>query len=444
MLSEILPGMPEDAGTEGQAECEMEQQQVTVPCEDIGGVAGTGKTFLVRQRIADDPSWGLLCATTGIAAVNLGATTLNSALGFFDTASLKDAYLSGQLVRRLHAIAQEHRNLIIDEKSMMDKLQLEVIYRAVTAVNEYSDMRGRPFGIVLVGDFAQLPPVNAQFAFMADCWPEFAARSTKLTKIWRQEQLEFLNALNAARRGDGGLAAEILSSVGVRWETSLITEFTGTTLVPKNDQVDRFNEMSLMHVRGRAFSVTSRSWGKLRGEWKGIPSTAQFKVGAYVMILNNASDGEGGFAYVNGDCGIIEDWDGTEFHVRLVRGDRLVRVPKLVRAVASKDKPEGWPDEAYRTDGYHARLHRDAKGKYVSGQVEYYPVRLAFASTVHKSQGLSLDKLQVDIRNNFFSHPSMMYVALSRCRTLEGLRIVGQRERFIKNCNADIRVKDYL
>jgi hypothetical protein len=132
-----------------------------------------------------------------------------------------------------------------------------------------------------------------------------------------------------------------------------------------------------------------------------------------------------------------------DLDIRLVRTDSVVSVPKLVRSVTVKDKPERW-DSTLRDDGYHAMEHRDGKGKYVLGQVEWYPVRLAYASTVHKSQGLSLDKLQVDIRNSFFSHPGMLYVALSRCRTLEGLRIVGQRERFVMHCNADERVQRWL
>jgi ATP-dependent exoDNAse (exonuclease V) alpha subunit len=96
-----------------------------------------------------------------------------------------------------------------------------------------------------------------------------------------------------------------------------------------------------------------------------------------------------------------------------------------------------------RENGYVSRIHKGQRG-WVTGQVEYYPLRLAYASTIHKSQGLSLDRIQVDIRDAFFGHPSMAYVALSRCRTLDGLRIVGQRERFVKHCNSDARVARWL
>jgi hypothetical protein len=100
-----------------------------VPCEFVCGCAGTGKTYVVRERIANDPSYGLLCATTGIAAVNLGdAVTINSALRYFDTDDHRDNHLSGSLTRRLRDLSEEYDRIIIDEISMMDAQQLTLIY----------------------------------------------------------------------------------------------------------------------------------------------------------------------------------------------------------------------------------------------------------------------------------------------------------------------------
>jgi len=431
----------------GNSENERLPSVAGVRCKDIGGVAGTGKTTLVRQWIAEDPSWGKLCATTGIAAVNLDTATLHSTLAYFDTDSLRDSYLTGHLARRLHLIALEYRHLVIDEKSMLDAAQLDMIYRATEQANEYRDVKS-PLGIVLVGDFAQLPPVKARWAFEAECWPEFERRSQKLTRIWRQDQVEFLDALNATRRGDGRRASDILSSVGVQWHSSLDIDYDGTTLVPKNDQVDRYNQMKLDQCRGRRITVASRRWGDQRSEWtRQIPPRAEFKVGCYVMILTNARIDEGKFSWVNGDCGHVEDYDARakEFRIRLVRTGQTITLPALVRSVTAKQRPESWHGgESREEEDYVPRQHRDARGKYVLGQVEWYPIRLAYASTVHKSQGLSLDRLQVDIRDRFFAHPSMLYVALSRCRTLEGLRIVGQRERFVMHCNAAKEVQRWL
>jgi len=433
---ERVPGEEEAAAAE-----------VAVPCEDIGGVAGTGKTTLIKKRILDDPTWGMLCATTGIAAVNLDAITLNSALRYFDTASLRDSYLRGTLITRLHEISVSHRNLVIDEKSMLDADQLSIIHRATTSANEYAN--ARPLGLVLVGDFAQLPPVNARWCFESDVWPEFEAHSTKLTKVWRQDQLEFLAALNAARVGNGALAAEILTSVGVQWHTAVDTEFEGTTIVPENKQVDRHNNMALDHHSGKPFSVTSRRWGIQSNDskWKNIPDRSEFKLGAYVMILSNAPrrGDETEFEYVNGDCGFVEDFSPVGFTIRLVRNDSTIFLPRLVRDVALADRPPHWlGTDGERTDEYRPLDHRNKKGRYVTGQCEYFPLRLAWCSTVHKSQSLSLDRVQIDFRNSFMAHPGMLYTALSRCRTLQGLRLVGQKERFIKNCNTDSRIARWL
>ena len=422
--------------------------------EFVTGRAGTGKTYTTKVADAADSKYGLLTATTGIAAVNLGATTVHAALKYSDTDSLRDNYLSGRLTRTLHEIALRKRRLIIDEGSMIDARQLDLWYRAVAEVNRFKDVE-QPFGITIVGDFGQLPPVKAPWAFDASCWSEFAAHTTHLTKVWRQDVGPFLEALNAARVGNGGLAAEILTSLGVRWHTSTDQQFDGTTILPRNQQVNRYNDMALDRVPGARFAVTSRRWGRQRSEWGenakthewGIPPRAEFKVGAYVMILSNAPD----FAWCNGDCGKIEafDRDADVFHIRLKRNDKLVEIARIVRHVDSYSKPEPWDGrrvpKSEDDGGYIAEPHfRGAVRRYVTGQVEFFPVKLAYASTVHKSQGLTLDVCQIDIRDQFFRSDAMLYVALSRVRTVEGLRIVGMREVFARHCNANARVREWL
>jgi ATP-dependent DNA helicase PIF1 len=449
---ESRSGDPEPGATlepEGVAsEEDGAAESLETPCRFSSGIAGTGKTYAVRERIKADPRWGILSATTGIAAVNLDAITINSLLGYFDTDSLRDAYLTGRLARKLHELALDYRWLVIDEVSMMDAEQLQLLYRALEDANAYRDVK-LPMGLYLVGDFAQLPPIKARWAFEADCWPRFAAATERLTKVWRQEQQEFLEALNWARVGNGRRAAEILSSVGVQWHTALDVSFEGTTIIPKNDQVDRFNQIALDKVTGQRITVTSRRWGKQRGEWRNVPERLELKLGAYVMMLANSP---GDFAYVNGDCGHVEGYvpaaQGVPAHfaVRLVRTGEIVAIPRIVRDVGIKDEPEGWSGGKAREpeSAFVAHPHRNSKGRFVQGQVEYFPLRLAYASTVHKSQGLSLDKTQIDFRHAFFKSPAMLYVALSRCRTLEGLRLVGQRERFVQQCNIDARIREFL
>jgi hypothetical protein len=165
------------------------------------------------------------------------------------------------------------------------------------------------------------------------------------------------------------------------------------------------------------------------------------------MLLANKFD-EGQLVYANGDCGHIEGYEDSEFQVKLVRNGEVVSVGRLARNVAQKDKPDGWPShprgkEPIYPTTYVGRQHRTRDG-YVLGQVEFYPLRLAYASTVHKSQSLSLDRVQIDFRDRFFGAPAMLYTGLSRVRTLAGLRLVGQREVFQMRCQADPKVQQFL
>jgi ATP-dependent DNA helicase PIF1 len=424
-----------------------------VPCARLIGVAGTGKSYTLLKRVQDDPHDLQLCATTGIASVNLGTITLNSLLSFFDTHSMRDAFLTGQLARKLHDIAKEYRWLAVEEYSMLHAEQLDLLYRAVQEANRYADVTN-PLGILLVGDLAQLPPVRGRWCFEADSWDRFAANTTRLDKVWRQDTGPFLAALNMVRAGHGHSAAEVLTTAGAQWHTAIDTEYDGTTILPKNAMVSRYNAIALDRLPGDKFTVTSRRWGVQRPEWGentrthewGIPPKLDLKVGAYVMILSNAKD----FSVVNGDCGHVLGRGGTQdIIVRLVRTGAEMEIGQIVRNVDTPDAPPDFNGPRISPDDYESewlqRIHyRKDKRRYVVGQVEYLPVRMANASTVHKSQSLTLDRVQVDYRDHFFGSPAMLYVALSRCRTLDGLRMVGSADKFAKQCKTDIRVLPWL
>lgn len=438
-----------------------EIQEITpereVPCARLIGVAGSGKTYTLLKREQANPHDLKLCATTGIASINLGTITINSLLSYFDTRSMKDAFLTGQLARKLHDLATDYRWLAVEEYSMLHAEQLDLLYRAVQEANRYADVK-EPMGILLVGDLAQLPPVKGEWCFRAEHWDKFAANTTRLDKVWRQNAGLFLDALNMTRAGNGGLAAETLTGAGATWHTSVDTEFDGTTILPKNAMVNRYNDIALDRVHGQRFTVQSRRWGQQRTEWGesrtthewGIPPRMDLKVGAYVMILSNSPD----FQYVNGDCGHIEDHyltteGDTILNVKLVRTGHTFPIGSIVRGFETPDKPAEFDGpRIYASEDYGewlARPHyRVGKRRYVLGQVEYFPLRLSYASTVHKSQSLTLDKIQCDFRDHFFSHPAMLYTALSRCRTLEGLRLVGQKERFIQQCKTDPAVLPWI
>jgi ATP-dependent DNA helicase PIF1 len=440
-----------------QFDAELEQpQQLTeekeVPCARLIGVAGSGKSYTLLQRTQDNPDYGLLTATTGIAAMNLGAVTLNATLRYFDTPSMRDCFLSGSMTRTLHEIAKQYRWLIVEEYSMLEHDALDILYRAVREANRYADITS-PLGILLVGDLAQLPPVSGKWCFRASHWQQFADNTERLDKVWRQDGGPFLDALNLMRVGDGHAAAELLTQAGVEWHTARDDNFNGTTILPVNAMVNRHNDLVLDRVPGPRIALTSRRWGKQRSEWGenkrthewGIPPQMDIKLGAVVMIKANARDEEsGGFLYVNGDGGTVEAYKDTLL-IRLFRNGNLVEVPRIVRSVEQSDRPDGWSADAPKVEAgtWLPRPHRAGK-RYVTGQIEFFPVSLGYASTVHKSQGLTLDNVQCDFRHPFYSSPAMMYVSLSRCRSLAGLRLVGSKEMFASRVSVDPQIVGWL
>lgn len=427
---------------------EFSEEEAPAPrCEFITGSAGTGKTYLARERIANDPSEGVLCATTGIAAVNLGTITINSLLKYFDTDSLTNNYISGKLVTRLAQLAKSYRNIYIDEVSMMAAEQLDVLYQAVRDANwQKGVQKVRPdgMGIIITGDMCQLPPIKERWIFEASCWPEFAAHTTTLTKNWRQGEGEFLTALNALRRGDGVAGARGLTATGAEFAREVDRHFPGTTIISRNDEVDRFNWAALQDVKEPKFTVGSRRWYQPQpdaqlppGEWKQVPNQLELKVGAYVMILANSRD----FKYANGDCGWVRQKSASAIHVELVRNGEVVEVGSIDRNVHAIDIKDS---EVSDVPDWGRPWWDEKSKKAVIGTVRYVPLRLAYASTVHKSQGLTLDRAQIDIRNQFFGKEAMAYVAVSRCRSAEGLRIIGSEKLLAERCRIDERIRPWI
>jgi hypothetical protein len=319
---------------------------------------------------------------------------------------------------------------------------------------------GREMGLVLIGDFCQLPPVKARFAFEVEAFDRFRSHMTKLTEIRRQTDLDFVAALQAVRRGDRMKAMEYFES---RLQRQTDPDFPGPTILAKNVEVDRFN--LLRHAKlttDERWRWASTRWGKARGEWKLIPETLELKEGALVMILANQPDidpitskSTGNFLYVNGDLGTLlgtrRAEDGTA-DVRMHRGGRVVTVSTITRENLIPLDPErrkalrALDQEAMkREDTEHVSVVRGDHGEYEAvGGVTYLPLRLAYATSVHKSQGLTLDNVQVSITDRFWEEPGMMYVALSRARTSDGMRVVGSKELFMKRINVDPRVREWI
>jgi hypothetical protein len=415
------------------------------------GPAGTGKTYLAKAIVRQKPGT-LLCATTGIASVNLGeGTTVNAALGYYDTASLIDSYTSGRLTGRLGKLWRSGvRRLLIDEVSMMDAEQLTIITRAIDELSgrgyvldhqladeidedfkttgEGDVARRAAIKVILVGDFCQLPPVKAPWAFTSGEWPRFAANQHLLTEVKRQVDPGFIAAMAAARKGDKDTVVDYFRD---RLVDTPDHHYEGMTVVATNDAADRLNQLRLDRVPHPLMYWESATWGKPRGDWKNIPTRLGLKVGALVMILANrrlAVDGLPSYLwpidYANGDLATVVAMDPEKARVtvRLDRGAREVSVDWVTRQNTIPMEPGR--KTALRAANQDHLISEDGKWETI-GELTYLPLRLAYASTVHKVQGLSMDKVQVATREGMFKQPGMLYVALTRARTPEGLRLVG-------------------
>jgi len=395
----------------------------------ISGVAGTGKTTLIQNRVAEYDD-ALLMATTGIAAVNLGegVTTINSNLMFYDTRDLRSAYEVGRLgvfLKRLYNSG--YKRLIVDEVSMMDAEQLTILVTCIEGLNEWYVENGQtPLGLTIVGDFFQLPPVNAPFVFESPVWDRFESNTLKLMKIWRQTDPAFLKALHAVRCGDGKAA---LDYFGSRLSRSQESQWDGTTIFAKNDEVDRHNKLRMLQLLAKPDVYVAERHGKQASEWKHIPDRLELKAGALVMLLANRRYPKGPddrgpmpLMYANGD--LAHYLGQTSAHiarVQLMRNGEEVDVIEVMKEKSTATGNKGV--KAPRAD--------------VDGWVRYMPIRVAYGSTVHKTQSLTLDRVQVVYHSQFWSQPGMLYTALSRCRTPQGLKLVGTEQQFAMRCSSN-------
>lgn len=375
----------------------------------VTGPAGSGKTHLVNTYIKYLNEHQIdvgITASTGIAATHMGGMTIHSWAGIGIAASLTQGDLESMfektyLTKRFDRV----KVLIIDEVSMLHHFRFDLVNKVL------QNMKGnaKPFGgvqVVLCGDFFQLPPVSrpgepeTHFIYNSESWKEAKFTMCYLSEQYRQKDDSVLSILNEIRRGDvsEGTRDLLQSRHNVR-----TTDFEPTRLFTHNADVDSLNEKELnnlksdeetdyyMDTKGREPLVATLKKSCL------APEVLRLKVGARVMcVKNNFEEG-----YVNGTLGIVisckENQDPV---IRTATG----KVIKIERA--------SWKIEE--------------EGK-VKAELSQYPLRLAWAITVHKSQGMSLDAVEVDLSKSF--EPGMGYVALSRVRTLDGLTILGINEK---------------
>ncbi len=370
----------------------------------ITGPAGSGKTHLLNQYIDYLKEHNVdvgITASTGIAATHMGGVTIHSwsGLGIRDTLSefdLESMEEKQYLWKRFDRV----KVLIIDEVSMLHHFRLDLVDRIIRQFKR-SDL---PFGgiqVVLCGDFFQLPPISRQgeqeahFIYKAQSWKDAGFSICYLEEQFRQKDDATLTVLNAIR--DNRVDEDIIEHLKSRYQKKPDVAVEPTRLYAHNIDVDAVNDRELAALAGQEwkFSMTSRGKDTTVASLKKsclAPEVLRLKAGARVIFVKN--DFEAGF--VNGTLGVVESLDSTGPVVRLPSGRKITV------------EPLSWTVE------------EDGK---VKAEVAQFPLRLAWAITVHKSQGMSLDAVEVDLSKSF--ERGMGYVALSRVRSLSGLNLLG-------------------
>lgn len=409
----------------------MEQNKELLLAEDfinttdvnifLTGKAGTGKTTFLRHIYKTSPKRKIVVAPTGIAAINADGVTIHS---FFQLPfspflpTERDYFASGkkgryQIRKEKIAIMRSLDLLIIDEISMVRADLLD----AVDEVLRHYRGNGRPFGgvqLLLIGDLSQLSPVvteqekplleqfyDTPFFFSSKALGRTTFFTIELEKVYRQEDARFLSFLNDIRTGCPSEAT--LKSLNSRF----IPDFKPNKkdgyieLVTHNYKAKRINEQELAKLKGKAYTYKAAVEGNFPDLSYPTDEILTLKQGAQVMFIKN----DKGLVrrYFNGSIGEVEEIDQDHIVVRLKDTDELVNV-----------QPEEWENTRYSLSASTGEIEER-----VDGVFRQFPLKTAWAITVHKSQGLTFDKAIIDVQGAF-AH-GQTYVALSRCRTLEGM-----------------------
>lgn len=372
----------------------------------LTGGAGSGKSFLIRQFMRElDPKEMPILASTGAAAVLLGGRTFHSFFGLGIMEGGADAtYERAAKDKRLMSRLRKVEGVIIDEISMIPGQAL-MIAEALAQRARESKLPWGGMRIITVGDFAQLPPVTQSGArdwcFLNSVWEASGFQTAILSHNQRVSDNLFLDVLSDVRHGQVTERVREFLNDHVRTHDE---DDPGTRLFPRKINAEKFNEKKLYEIDEEEVVIESVYTGSERHiqmlkKASPIAEKLILKIGCEVMFLQNDPQRR----WVNGTRGTVTDITSDQITVRKDRG-REVQVSKSSFAL------------------------QDAEG-IVMAQVEQFPLTLAYATTIHKSQGATLDDLWCDLSQLW--EPGQAYVALSRLRSSEGLHLIGWNPRSI-------------
>ncbi|WP_175955539.1 AAA family ATPase [Schaalia sp. Marseille-Q2122] len=404
----------------------------------LTGKAGTGKSTLIRHFMASTSRRVVVAAPTGIAALNVEGYTLHR-LFSFPIGTTLEAIRSGEVTpKRYKGLLKVLDTLIIDEASMV---RADLFDCVAATLEMYGPSPGQPFGgvqIVLVGDLFQLPPVvkegaeadylaslyDTPYFFSSQAYQHAAFPTIHLTTVFRQigdnRMVELLNSIR-----DGRMSRTDLATVNARLSPDFVPprdEFW-LTLATTNRIVTARNRKALDALDTPPVSFTAAISGDLDSFDAPTDHELTLKVGAQVMLLNNDPQER----WVNGSLGEVIDIDLSDPYEPIV-------VTRLIDGRIVDVTEHTWDVTRPRRDG-SALVHE------VVGSFTQMPMKLAWAITIHKSQGQTLDRVIIDLSGGTFA-TGQLYVALSRCTSLEG--VVLTRQVFPRDLKIDHRVKAFV
>lgn len=381
----------------------------------LTGRAGTGKTTFLRKLQTDLPKRMAVLAPTGIAAINAGGVTIHSFFQLPFTPYIPGTRVSGNTLKLSKNKIELIRSLdllVIDEISMVRADLLDAVDQMLRTVRRDSASFAG-VQLLLIGDLQQLPPVikdeewellhphyATPYFFSSLALQRVDYVMVELTEVYRQRDPQFLALLNAVR--EGGHSPALLQGLNSRY----VSHFSPNPgdgyvqLVTHNRQAHEINEAELAKLPGRAFTYQAEVKGVFPSLSYPTEERLVLKKGAQVMFVKNDTDKR----YFNGMIGEVVD----------LMSDTFIVQPKDPSSQQIKVTRNAWNNSKYGLDERTKEIQ-----EIVEGTFSQYPVKLAWAITIHKSQGLTFDHVMIDASHSF-SH-GQTYVALSRCRTLEGI-----------------------
>lgn len=389
----------------------------------LTGKAGTGKTTFLNDFVKKTRKKYIVVAPTGIAAINAGGVTIHSMFGlplrtFLPTTDRIDGSLANNIADLMPhfkyrkdklKLLREVEVLIIDEVSMLRADVLDMMDFSLRFIRR-NNQRFGGVQMLFIGDLYQLPPVvrdehilkicyQSPFFFDSHAVKDIPLLTIELTKVYRQSDEKFLDILNAIRDGDvANINFDVLNE---RYDP----DFKAGTdsyvyLCSHNKMADEINQQKLEEIDLTVKTYEAKLFGDFKENQFPNEQFLELKVGAQVMFIRNDISGEK--KYFNGKLGEIMSLDDNEIKVVLDGSEREIVV-----------KREVWEQKKYFLD-----TEKNIKEE-VLGSFEQFPIKLAWAVTIHKSQGLTFDNVIIDAGKSFTA--GQVYVALSRCRTLEGI-----------------------